>query len=160
MSPLHPNPGPECTSEGRRGVCRRRDGRGDEVQERLPPGNHIDTNFKFPLCFLKNTLEGEFPSGPGLEFCSSTVQDTGYIPDLGNKMPRPRKERIKWGKHNLILRMNVKRKTVGRGPLETLFSHQGPIRTQLIQNQVPEPGPEQKRGRCFPLVVPSVTAQV
>ena len=40
-------------------------------------------NFKFPLCFLKNMLEREFPSGPGLEFRSSTVQDTGYIPGLG-----------------------------------------------------------------------------
>ena len=75
-------------------------------------------------------------------------------------MPRPRKERIKWGKHNLLLRMNVKRKTEGKGPLDTLLSSQGPIQRQLIQNRVPEPRPEQKRGRCCPLVVRSVTAQV
>ena len=85
---------------------------------------------------------------------------TGYIPGLGNKMPRPRKERIKWGKHKLLLRMTVKRKTVGKGPLETLFSHQGPFQRQLIQNQLPGPRPGQKRSRCCPLVDESVTARV
>ena len=74
-------------------------------------------------------------------------------------MPRLRKERIKWGKHNLLLRMDVKRETVGKGPLETL-SPEGPIQRQLIQNQVPEPKPGRKRSRCCPLVDWSVTAQV
>ena len=54
--------------------------------------------------------------------------------------------------------MNVKRKTEGKGPLDSLFSCQGPIRRQLIQNQVPEPRPGQKRSRCCPLVHESVTA--
>ena len=105
------------------------------------------------------TLEREFPSGPGLEFRSSTVQDTGYIPGLGIRCQGQEKKN-KMGETQPTTKMNVKRKTVGRGPLETLFSHQGPIRTQLIQNRVPEPRPEQKRGRCCPLVVRSVTAQV
>ena len=157
MSPLHPNPGPECTTEGRRGVCRRRDGRGDEVQERLPPGNDKDMYFKSQLCFLKNILEREFPGGPVVTTFFH-VEDTDYIPGLGNKMPRPRKERITWRKHNLLRRMNVKRKTIGKGPLKTLLSLQGPIQRELIQNQVPEPRPGQKRNRCCPLVDESLTA--
>ena len=75
---------------------------------------------------------------------------TGYIPGLGNKMPRPRKERIKWGKHKLLLRMNVKRKTVGKGPLETLFSHQGPFQRQLIQTNSQGPGQGRKGADAAP----------
>ena len=81
---------------------------------------------------------------------SSTVEDTVYIPGFGNKMPRPRKERIKWRKHNLLLRMNVKRKTVGKGPLKTLFSGQGPIQRQLIQNRVSEPSQGRKGADAAP----------
>ena len=54
--------------------------------------------------------------------------------------------------------MNVKRKTEGKGPLDTLFSGQGPIQRQLIQNQVPEPRPGRKRSGCCPLMGESVTA--
>ena len=89
LSPLHPSGVPECTTEGRRGVSgggmgRRRDGRGEEVPGQLPPGNHKDICFKFQFCFPKNELEREFPSGPGLQCCSSTVQDTVHIPVYRN----------------------------------------------------------------------------
>lgn len=66
---------------------------------------------------------------------------------------------IKWKKHNLLLRMSVKRKNVGKGPLGTLFPCQGPFQRQLTQNH---PGPRQglESGRCCPLVDVSVTACV
>jgi len=111
LSPLHPNRGPaECTSEGRRGVGRRRDGRGDEVQEQLPPGNHKDTYFKSQLFFLKNKTKREFLACPLVTTVFSTAQSTVTSLAGEKRFHGQKKTRIKWGKHNLLLRMSVKRK--------------------------------------------------
>ena len=79
------------------------------AQEWVQTGNHKDPYFKSQLFFLKNKTEG-IPGCPLVTTVFSTAQSTVTSLAGEKRFHSQKKTRIKWGKHNLLLTMSVKRK--------------------------------------------------
>ena len=82
----------ECTTEERRGVCRRRDGR----ETRSKSGFHQGmtktriSNPSYASSRIKQS--GNSLAVHWIQLCSPTAQGTDYIPGWGFKIPKPKKK--------------------------------------------------------------------